>query len=243
MGAQQTKADILNEVMNEAANSVINKISSTAESNIDQINELNLSGKIKNSSISQKNISDMNVSAMIKASADGKLNAELSNAIASAVQQKSNALGVANSEANIKSIIHNNIQNHITQESLSKALGISVQKNIINMKKGTEIEDSEISQENQAKAVTKLIQDANAEAILALKADNSTKASLEQTVTNPISDFLTSPSLVIIVVVVAGVYLFKDKIPFLGGGNSINCLRLAGLVIVVGLLTLMFLNN
>ena len=124
MGVAQSKADILNQVLNEASIQVMNKISNSAQSSNYQENSTILGGKttITNSDLSQSNVSTFDVTAITASVASGNLQSELAAAITQAIAQQASPLGYAANEANVKNIVQNKINVAVTNNTVSTAL-------------------------------------------------------------------------------------------------------------------------
>lgn len=219
MGVAQSKADILNQVLNEASIQVMNKISNSAQSSNYQENSTILGGKttITNSDLSQSNVSTFDVTAITASVASGNLQSELAAAITQAIAQQASPLGYAANEANVKNIVQNKINVAVTNNTVSTALTSSVQKNITQSLADSEIDiiNSNLSKSNKSDAVIKLISNMNSDIIIQMTNSGVIKDDLSQKITNPISDIVNAPNLIILVIIGAiifGVTMFKQQV-------------------------------
>ena len=217
MGASQTKADVLNQVMNEASITVINKTSNSAQASVSQSNTISLSGNtnIKNSVISNKNISNLNMSAIMSSVATGKLQSDLAAAISQAISQQASAFGYASNDTNIKTIVSNKVNQSMTNSTINQALASISQTNIITSSNDTNISGSNLSNINQTDVIVKLISDMNSDIISILSNTGDIKGDLTQKASNPLSDLISGPGLILLVIIgaiVFGFLMFKEQV-------------------------------
>jgi hypothetical protein len=183
MGAQNSKTEVLKEVLNNVSIDVINRNSSNATGYIDQKNELEIIGNSGGniSGINQINSSIINVSAISESVANGDLQSDLIANITERISQEAPAIGYSANKTEVKSVVSNVINSNITNESIQNITSTIMQSNQIKIIANTGTDIRYIIQANEAELILELINTTNSEIISKLQTTGALEGDLTQT--------------------------------------------------------------
>lgn len=190
MGGQNSKTDVLKEVLNNVSINVFNRNSSSATGYIDQSNRAEIIGNTGGniSGIEQVNSSIINVSAVSDAVSKGDLQSDLTAAITESISQEAPAIGYSANQTNVHSIVKSVIDSKITNESIQNISATVLQSNEIKILANNGTDISAYKQVNEAKLIIELISTTNSEIIAELKTSGTLVGDLTQT-TQSFMDF------------------------------------------------------
>lgn len=228
MGGQNSKTDVLKQVLNEVSVNVLNRNSSSATGFIEQKNELlltgNQGGKIKG--FSQANSAQINISAISSSAASGNLQSDLTASLSEAINQEAASIGYTANKTRVRSVVKNVIDSNITVENLQNIQATVSQSNTIKILAESGFDYSDVTQKNEATAILELINTNNAEIIAALQTEGAVTGDLSQT-TAPLIGF---GAIVFVLLGIAALFLFgkpllkKMSVGRMVSGGSSNVL-------------------
>jgi hypothetical protein len=182
MGGQQSKTEVLKEVLNKVAIDVINKKAIATNAYINQKNQIRIVGTSGNiSGIKQVNSAVLNVSVMSESITNAELQSDLSAAITEAISQEAPAIGYSANQTKVKSIVENEINSSIRTETLQE-IHLSIdQENLLEVVQGTNLELIDLVQNNEATLIMELIDATNSNIISRLTNEAVLEGDLDQT--------------------------------------------------------------
>ncbi len=211
MGSSESKADVLKKVMNNVSVEVMNRTSTSAASSIVQKNKavfMDQTG-VTIRGFEQLNAAKMNVQGLQSAANSGELQSQLTAKISEKVEQEAAALGLSSNSAKIRSVVENNINTKITNETLMKIANDIDQSNEVLFMKNMNIDVVGFKQQNEAESIAKLVNDTNSTIVSQLQATSALEGDMSQKVKGLLPEIGGLVILFLIVIIVA-VYMLKD---------------------------------
>ena len=211
MGAQQSKTDVLKEVLNEVSIDVMNRNSNTASGYINQTNELIISGNTDTTikGFSQVNSAVINISSITSAAATGDLQSDLTASITESISQEAPAIGYSANETSVSSIVSNAVNSNITVENLQEINATVEQSNVIKILAEQGLDATSVSQKNEANLILEMVNEMNANIIASLQTEGAIVGDLTQT-TQSLFEFGGAFFIVIIMAIGAFFYFGKN---------------------------------
>lgn len=237
MGASQTKADILNQVLNETSIEVLNKNSTASSGYINQSNDLLIAGNTGGSvsGITQANSAVINVSALQSSVASGNLQSALTAALSSKVAQEGTALGYSASDSKVTNIIQNKVKAAITNENLMTIKNEIQQSNTMKILANTNTDTTMLVQKNEAEMIVKLVATMNSDIVSELQTSGTVATDLQQSVQSLIPSFAVG-IIILVLVLLGGAYFFKDQalgILLVAKNNPMFTLGIVGVICAI----------
>jgi len=235
MGVGQSKATILNEVLNETSIEVLNENSSSSSTYINQKNDLTIAGNTGGtiSGLKQINAAKINVSALLESSSSGKLQSSLEAALSNEIEQKSASIGYTSSNADVRNIVKNVINTRITNKNLISIKNEVQQSNQIQILANTNVNVKDLVQKNESDLIIKMISKMNSDIVNELQTKGAISTDLSQS-TNPLFSFGMGGLFIIIGALLIGFMVFKNGV----GNIGATLFSPASLGIVAGLVVI-----
>ena len=211
MGAQQSKTDVLKEVLNEVSIDVMNRNSNAASGYINQTNELIIRGNTDTTikGFSQVNSAVINISSITSAAATGDLQSDLTASITESISQEAPAIGYSANETSVSSIVSNAVNSNITVENLQEINATVEQSNVIKILAEQGLDATSVSQKNEANLILEMVNEMNANIIASLQTEGAIVGDLTQT-TQSLFEFGGAFFIVIIMAIGAFFYFGKN---------------------------------
>ena len=235
MGVGQSKAAILNEILNETSIEVLNENSSSSSTYINQKNDLTIAGNTGGtiSGLKQINAAKINVSALLESSSSGKLQSSLEAALSNEIEQKSASIGYTSSNADVRNIVKNVINTRITNKNLISIKNEVQQSNQIQILANTNVNVKDLVQKNESDLIIKMISKMNSDIVNELQTKGAISTDLSQS-TNPLFSFGMGGLFIIIGALLIGFMVFKNGV----GNIGATLFSPASLGIVAGLVVI-----
>lgn len=184
MGGNFSKQQVLNKTLNEVALEVLTRNSTSLSGSTEQNNTLDIIGntsQVKINGFEQASTSKINVSSLAQAVANNTLQADLINTLKSEVEKADPTLAVgSNSEQEIQNIIENNIKSKITIENLSNIAANVKQENQVRILANAGVDATNIVQRNEAEMILALVNEATSKIVAEVSAKNTTDSKASQ---------------------------------------------------------------
>lgn len=182
MGASQTKAEVLNEVMNTASIDVLTRNSNSASGNILQSNTFTLAGDVggKYSNIEQINTAKINVTGLMTAVQNGSLQSDLAATMSNTIKQQASAIGYASTDSKVSTIVSSTINSRITTEAMQTIQATVSQSNVIQLLGNNNSAVTALKQKNEAELILKLVSDTNSSIIASMQTSGAISNDLDQ---------------------------------------------------------------
>lgn len=238
MGASASKSDVLNQVLNKTAIDIMTKNSMSSSGYIKSSNDLTIAGNTGGSisGISQINAAAINVKALLGSSQGADMRSALTAALTAAVKQEARSIGYTADEANVKSVVENNVNVNMTSENLLTIKNEVLQDNKLQIIANTGTDVSAIIQKNEATLIAELVSNMNASIVNSLTTSGTVTADLSQTTASFIPSF-GAIIIIIALVVCGGLYFFKDSL----GMTLTNVTKPAPMILIGCVLVFLFI--
>jgi hypothetical protein len=185
MGAAQTKATSVKNVLNAMSMEVLQKHSKSTEATIDQTNKVVITD-VRNSKvtgITQINSAKINVSALREAVVSGDIQSDLTNTITERMTQEASGLGYSTAESDLRTNVSNVINSKMTVENMDRIRVGVLQSNttiIANVDASTV---SNILTRNEAEMIISLVDEMNTEIVNKMSTKSKVSTTADQKAT------------------------------------------------------------